>query len=59
MAYQQNRAEWIERNCRIIAELSANGALELWERDAWEVRWYPATRTTARIDKAKRLLKID
>ena len=51
------RARWFEGNLDIIADLGSKG-FELWERDAWEVRWYPATPTAARIATAKRLLKI-
>jgi hypothetical protein len=57
MSCQSKRAEWFEGNRRIIADVTSQG-LELWERDAWEVRWYQATATAARIAKAKALLRI-
>jgi hypothetical protein len=57
MTYQRNRVEWSEGTFLLIAEQHGK-KLELWERESFEVRWYPIHPTAARLAKARRLLKL-
>jgi hypothetical protein len=54
MLNDPNRVEWMEDCTLIIAERKGK-RLEFWERDSWEVRWFEALPTAARIAKAKSL----
>jgi len=51
-----SRVEWQEGPSLIIAEWTGR-RWKFWERDSWEVRWYPGLTTANRIVIANKLSK--
>jgi hypothetical protein len=53
------RVEWTEVRAEesywVIADLTKNG-WEFWEKNAWEIRWYPMATTSQCVDKAERAI---
>jgi hypothetical protein len=47
-----DRVEWFEHGRYIIAELTAEGGWEFWEKDGYEIRWFPCPPNRRLVAKA-------
>jgi hypothetical protein len=54
MKNELNRVEWQEGPNLVIGEWTGR-RWKFWERDSWEVRWYPGSSTRTRIALADEL----